>query len=175
MSVSTKNHPYKRLFQRFFISQGLRPRTVLTHQMPCIRPNHRNHRRFLPHFPPGPMRCEFSPELVPSLPHAMMEGFPKSESEARYGLPSPLTPTTFPRQLIPKPPGEVSRVGRGGYTLKDLLEEQHGWKNGLYDTIRVFATHSHTSVILRAFSGKGSLNGGQIFGHDHRLFFSREE
>src|ERR1700733_3308684 len=103
--------------------------------MPCIRHNHRDHRRFLPHFPPGPMRCEFSPELVPPLPHAMMEAFPKSESEPTHGSPtsplSPLTATSF--QLIPKPPGEVSRVGRGGYTLKDLLEEQHEWKSGLYD------------------------------------------
>jgi len=77
----------------------------------------------------------------------MMEAFPKLESEA----PMPLTPTMFPQQLIPKPPGEVSHVGHGGYTLKDLLEEQHRWKNGLYDTIRVFATHSHASIILRPF------------------------
>lgn len=62
--------------------------------------------------------------------------FPKSESETPYGSPTPLTPTTFRQQLIPKPPGEVSRVGRGGYTLKDILEEQHGWINGLYDKIR---------------------------------------
>jgi hypothetical protein len=83
----------------------------------------------------------------------MMGAFPKSESESTCGCPtsplSPLTPTTsFPQQLIPKPPGEVSRVGRGGYTLKDHLETQHEWKSGLYDKIRVFATHSYASVIL---------------------------
>jgi hypothetical protein len=124
-------------------------------QMPCIRQNHRDHRRFLPHFPPGPMRCQFSPELVPPLPHAMMEAFPKFESESTtYGSPtsplSPLTQTSI--ELIPKPPGEV---GRGGYTLKDLLEGQHEWKSGLYDKIRVFATCSHASIILRPLFRKG--------------------
>jgi hypothetical protein len=138
------NQSYRRTFQRsFIISQCLSLRMVLIHQMPCIRRDHRDHRRFLPHFPPGPMRCEFSPELVPPLPHAMMGAFPKSESEPTYGSPiSPLTPTAFPQQLIPKPPGEVTRVGRGGYTLKDLLEGQSEWKSGLYDKIRVFATRS---------------------------------
>ena len=121
--------------------------------MPSIRHNHREHRRFLPHFPPGPMRCEFSPELVPPLPHAMMGAFPKPENETTYRSPtSPLTPTEIPQQLIPKPPGEVSRVGRGGYTLKDLLEGQYEWRSGLYDKIRVFATRSYTSVILKPFS-----------------------
>ncbi|KAI9439150.1 hypothetical protein H4582DRAFT_1800756, partial [Lactarius indigo] len=38
--------------------------------------------------------------------------------------------------LIPKPLGEVGRIGRGGYTLKDILEQQHGWEDGLYQTIR---------------------------------------
>src|SRR6266436_3632512 len=124
--------------------------------MPCIR-HHRQHRRFLPHFPPGPMRCEFSPELVPPLPHAMMGAFPKSESKPTCGSPtsplSPLSPTTSPQQLIPKPPGEVSRVGRGGYTLKDFLEGQHEWKSGLYDKIRVFATSlicvHHTQTLFQ--------------------------
>jgi hypothetical protein len=139
--------------------------------MPCIRRNHRNHRRFLSHFPPGLMRCKFNPELVPELSYAMRKVFPKSESKPWYGLPMPLTLTTF--QLIPKPLGEVSRVGHGGYTLKDLLEEQHGWKNELYDNIRVlFTIHSYASVILSPFSGKGSLNSGQIFGHYCHLFFA---
>lgn len=66
------------------------------------------------------------------LPHSMMTAFCKPGSDP--------TPTALPEQLIPKPPGEVSRVGRGGYTLKDLLEGEHGWKDGLYDKIRVFAT-----------------------------------
>jgi hypothetical protein len=120
--------------------------------MPCIRYNTRDHRRFLPHFPPGTMRCEFSPELVPPLLHAMMRTFPKAESEPLCGSPtsplSPLTPTAF---LIPKPPGEVSRVGRGGYTLKDVLEEQHGWKDGHYDKIRVLAARSRASCYTYAF------------------------
>ncbi len=123
--------------------------------MPCICGDHC---RFLPHFSPGPMRCEFSPELVPPLPHAMMRAFPRSESETLHGSPtsplSPLTPTGFSLQLIPKPPGEVTHVGRGGYRLKDILE-QHGWKDGLYDKIRVFATCSHVSVILKPFFRNG--------------------
>ena len=45
-----------------------------------------------------------------------------------------------------------TRVGRGGYMLKDLLEVQHEWRSGLYDKITVFATRSYTSVILRPFS-----------------------
>lgn len=124
--------------------------TNLIHQMPSVRHNCHNHRRFLPHFPPGSMRCEFSPELVPPLPHAMMKVFPRSDSDLTYGSPpsplSPLTPTGLPQQLIPKPPGEVSRVGRGGYKLKDLLEGRHGWKDGLYDKIRVLITRRHTSI-----------------------------
>ncbi|KAH9016473.1 hypothetical protein EDB84DRAFT_1443106 [Lactarius hengduanensis] len=51
--------------------------------------------------------------------------------------PSPLTPTASP-SLIPKPSGEVGRVGRGGYTLRDILEQQHGWEDGLYQKIRIF-------------------------------------
>lgn len=133
--------------------------------MPCVR---HNHRRFLPHFPPSPLRCEFGPELVAQLPHAMMIVFPKTESESPCGWPSllsPVIPTAFPRQLIPKPPGEVSRVGRGGYTLKDVLEGQDRWQNGLYDKIRVLPlVHMHPSY-SGPFSGKGSLNSRKTFGH----------
>lgn len=110
--------------------------------MPCVRPTPRQHRRFLPHFPPGSMRSRFSPELVPPLPHAMRDVFPKLENDPTDGPlrsppPSPLTPTASPSPLIPKPSGEVGRVGRGGYTLKDALEQQHGWEDGLYHKIRV--------------------------------------
>ena len=74
---------------------------ALIHQMPSIRHNYHEHCHFLPHFPSGPMRCEFSPELVPLLPHAMMGVFPKLESEATYRVPtSPLTLTEIPQQLI---------------------------------------------------------------------------
>jgi hypothetical protein len=91
------------------------------------------------------MRCEFRrPELIPSLPHAMMQTFPKTEiidSLSKF-LPSPLLMTTpsgssSSLSLIPKPRGEVTRIGRGGYTLKRVLEEEHEWKDGLYDEIRV--------------------------------------
>ncbi len=131
---------------------------VLIHQMPCIRHNHHDHRCFLPHFPSGPMRCEFSSELVPPLPHAMREAFPKLESEPIYGSPSsPLSPPTLTSfQLILKPPGGVSHVSCGGYTLKNLLEGQHKWKSGLYDKIRVIATCSHVSIILRPLFRKRS-------------------
>ena len=110
--------------------------------MPCVRPTLHQHRRFLPHFPPGTMRSRFSPELVPLLPHTMRGVFPKLESyptdkASTSPPPSPLTPTTPPSLLISKPSGEVGRVGRGGYTLKDVLEQQHGWGNGLYHKIRV--------------------------------------
>jgi hypothetical protein len=151
--------------------------SALTQQMPCIRPSPRSHRRFLPHLPPGSMRCQFSPELVTPLPHAMMEVFPKSESEPTRGLPpsplSPLTPTVSSSQLVPKPLGEVSRVGRGGYTLKDVLEEQHGWEHGLYDQIRVWVSRSYAVVTLRPFSGKDAVIGQRIFGHLPCLFCSR--
>jgi hypothetical protein len=115
---------------------------ILSHQMPCTRSALRQHRRFLPHFPPGSMRCRFSPELVPPLPHAMMDVFPKSENGPIGGSSmspplSPLTPTGSSPPLVPKPSGEVSRVGRGGYTLKNVLEKEHGWENVLYHKIRV--------------------------------------
>jgi hypothetical protein len=99
--------------------------------MPCVRPHSRQPRRFLPHFPPGSMRCQFSPELVPTLPHAMITVFPKTDCGSKSG-----SSTTF-SPLIPKPSGEVSRVGRGGYTLKTVLEQEHEWENGLYNKIRV--------------------------------------
>ena len=36
--------------------------------------------------------------------------------------------------------------------LKDHLKGQHEWRSELYDKIRVFATRSYASVILRLFS-----------------------
>ncbi|KAH9011467.1 hypothetical protein EDB84DRAFT_1445145 [Lactarius hengduanensis] len=107
--------------------------------MPCMRSTIRQRRRFLPHLPPSSMRCSFSPELVPPLFHAMRGVFQKRlENDSADGSsppPSPLTPTASP-SLIPKPSGEVGRVGRGGYTLRDILEQQHGWEDGLYQKIR---------------------------------------
>ena len=137
----------RHVFQQSFI---LWPAGVwgLTQQMPCERLH--KHRRFLPHLLPGSMRCRFSPELVTPLPHAMMKVFPKTETEFTGSPPSPLSPLTqsasFP--LIPKPLGEVARIGRGGYKLKDVLEKQHGWEDGLYDQIRVKATHLYLFVTL---------------------------
>ena len=148
--------------------------------MPCVRPI--KHRRFLSHFPPGSMRCRFNPELVIPLPHAMMNVFTRSESKTTCGPAtsplSPLTPTASLPQLVPKPPGEVSRVGRGGYTLKDVLEGQHGWEDGLYDQIRVcysLLCYCHLYCHLRRFSGKGTLVGRRIFGHVPCLFRSSQE
>jgi hypothetical protein len=72
----------------------------------------------------------------------MLHVFPMLESGPFSGSsmtspPSPLTLTESSPSLIPKPSGEVSRVGRGGYTLKNVLEQEHGWENGLYHNIRV--------------------------------------
>lgn len=125
-----------------YVMDGLQGIQILTYLMPCVRTALRQHRRFLPHFPPGSMRCRFSPELVPPLPHAMMHVFPKPEKDLMDDSsvsppPSPLTPTASSPPLVPKPSGEVSRIGRGGYNLKDILEQQHGWEDGLYDKIRV--------------------------------------
>lgn len=144
--------------------------------MPCVRPVLHKHRRFLPHLPPSSMRRQFSPELVTPLPHAMGNIFPKSENEFTDRLSSsplsPLTPIASLPQLIPKPSGEVTRIGRGGYKLQDVLENQHGWDHGLYDRIRVKVICSYLLVTLRPFSGKGTLIGGRIFGHIHSLFCS---
>ena len=86
------------------------------------------------------MQCRFSPELIPTLPHAMMNAFPKTESGPNVA-PSKstlyLSATGPSLPLIPKPSGEVTRVGRGGYTLKTVLEQEHGWENGLYNKIQV--------------------------------------
>ena len=107
--------------------------TVLpTHLMPCER---RQNRRFLFLFPASAMRRRFSPELVPLLPHSMRKVFIKSEDDSQPL--SPHTPIASSLSLIPKPPGEVGHVKRGGYTLRNVLEKQHGWENGLYDKIRV--------------------------------------
>ena len=84
------------------------------------------------------MRCRFSPELVPALPHAMMNAFPKTEIGPIVGPSKSTLSATGPSLLlIPKPSGEVTRVSRGGYTLKTVLEQEHRWENGLYNKIRV--------------------------------------
>ncbi|KAH9010599.1 hypothetical protein EDB83DRAFT_2322411 [Lactarius deliciosus] len=59
---------------------------------------------------------------------------------------SPLTPTASP-SLIPKPSGEVGRVGRGGYTLRDILEQQHRWEDGLYQKIRERASKEFPALL----------------------------
>ncbi|KAI0296891.1 hypothetical protein BC826DRAFT_967917 [Russula brevipes] len=70
----------------------------------------------------------------------MREVFPKSEGDPICGSPtsplSPLTPTGSSPPLIPKPSGEVSCIGRGGYALKNVLEQEHKWEDGLYQKIR---------------------------------------
>jgi hypothetical protein len=136
MALTAEQAPIRRSVIIIFL---VRLRTVLAliHQMPCTRPAPRQ-RRFLPHFAPGSMRCRFGPELVPPLPHAMMHVFPKSESNPTYETPSPMfSPIASSSRLIPKPSGEVTRISNGGYKLKDVLEQQHGWEHGLYDQIRV--------------------------------------
>ncbi len=86
----------------------------------------------------------------------MRLAFPKLDP--LYGSPtsppSPLTLTASSQQLISKPLGEVTHVGHGGYTLKNVLE-QYGWKDGLYDKTRVFATRSYAFVMLRPFFRNG--------------------
>ncbi|KAH8978133.1 hypothetical protein EDB86DRAFT_2837042 [Lactarius hatsudake] len=96
--------------------------------MPCIHST--PHRHFRPHFPPGSLQCRFSPELVSPLTHAMKLVFAKLNNGPADGTlesppPSPLTPIV-PTSLIPKPSGVVGRVGRGGYTLRDVLKQEHG-------------------------------------------------
>ena len=115
---------------------------VQLHMMPCLRLIRHQPHCFLPHFPPGSMQCHFSSELVPLLHHAMREVFPKVENECTVAPSSspplsPLTLTGSTHQLIPKPPGEVGRNSRGGYLLKDVLQQQHGWEDDLYHKIRV--------------------------------------
>jgi len=89
------------------------------------------------------MRCDFSPELVPPLFHTMRGVFQKklendpTDGPIRSPPLSPLTLTASTPSLIPKPLGEVGRIGHGGYSLKDVLEQQHGWEDGLYHKIRV--------------------------------------
>ncbi|KAH8999753.1 hypothetical protein EDB92DRAFT_1940579 [Lactarius akahatsu] len=106
--------------------------------MPCIRST--PHRHFRPHFPPGSLQCCFSPELVSPLTHAMKLVFTKLNNGPADGMlesppPSPLTPIA-PTSLIPKPSGVVGRVSRGGYTLRDVLEQEYRWEDGLYCKIR---------------------------------------
>ncbi|KAH9174106.1 hypothetical protein EDB89DRAFT_1904821 [Lactarius sanguifluus] len=106
--------------------------------MPCVRST--LHRHFHPHFPPGSLQCRFSPEPVSLFTHAMKLVFAKLDNGPADGTlrsppPLPLTPIA-PISLIPKPSGEVSRVSRGGYTLKDVLKQEYGWEDGLYHKIR---------------------------------------
>lgn len=150
MKISKQRHQswrimvtFSYIFQCFFFTR------MLSQHMPCIRPNIRQPRRFLPHFPPGSMRCRFSPELVPDLPHAMSKVFPKTESGpdiivdlSTFLLSASASGSGSSPPLIPKPSGEVGHVGRGGYTLKTVLEEEHGWENRLYNKIRVCIIHS---------------------------------
>jgi hypothetical protein len=126
------------------ISNDLHSGWALSYQMPCAHPIvHRWQHCFLPHFPPRLMRCRFSPELVTPLPHAMRMMFPMLETRPMDTSPispplsSLLTQTKSASFLIPKPWGEVSHVSCGGYTLKNVLEKEHGLEDGLYHKIRV--------------------------------------
>jgi len=60
-----------------------------------------------------------------------------TDGPIRSPPPLPLTPTVSTPSLIPKPPGEVGCISHGGYSLKDVLEQQHRWEDGLYHKIRV--------------------------------------
>ena len=144
--------------------------------MPCVCPIAHQHRHFLPHLPPGSMRCQFSPEMVSPLPHAMMHVFAKLETDTTRSPisppPPPLILTASSSPLIPKPSGEVSHVRCGGYTLKNVLEQEHGWENGLYHKIRVYITRSWCYCHTQVFSGKSMLSGRRIFGHIPCLFHS---
>jgi len=146
--------------------------------MPCIHLIAHRQRHFLPHFLPGSMRCRFSPELVSSLPHAMRNVFSKSENQAidvsSISPPSSssLTQTKSSSLLIPKPQGEVSRVGRGGYTLKNVLEQEHGLEDGLYHKIRVWTTVLQRNLCAKMFSGESMLSGRQISRYIPCIFHS---
>ena len=64
---------------------------------------------------------------------------------------SPPTLTSLKPVVFSNNNSPHTRVGRGGYMLKDL-EGQHEWRSGLYDKITVFVTRSYAPVILRPFS-----------------------
>ncbi|KZT04240.1 uncharacterized protein LAESUDRAFT_658145 [Laetiporus sulphureus 93-53] len=93
--------------------------------MPPSRRCYRTQRQFHPHTmrvcfqserlvtpPPSPARHEFGPEsTAPSLTAAVL---------------------LHSCQTIPKPNGEVTRIGRGGYNLRDALR----WKEALYTQVQ---------------------------------------
>ncbi|KLO04504.1 hypothetical protein SCHPADRAFT_1003275 [Schizopora paradoxa] len=88
-------------------------------------------RNVLRHFPPLTNRSVFHKEpLSTGIVLASRTEFPLIEASAASGFPSVL-PSKL-RAEIPKPPGEVSRISRGGYNL----EEKLGWSKSEYGKVQ---------------------------------------
>ncbi|TDL24043.1 hypothetical protein BD410DRAFT_703608, partial [Rickenella mellea] len=81
-------------------------------------------------YPPLTLRVRFSPERLmasaPALTLRRIFDITESTGDSGWG------PTrSFP---IRKPPGEVTRLKRGGYNLKD----QVGWSQDIYDMVKEY-------------------------------------
>ncbi|KAG1873076.1 hypothetical protein F4604DRAFT_1582707 [Suillus subluteus] len=107
-----------------------------------------SHWRYARHFVPLTMHCNFPPERAMSPPpitqHKVFQREVNSIAVAQLDLlPSSLIPS-LPAK-IPKPPGKVSRLKRGGYNLQETL----GWSPLEYEEVRSFVIHlarEHLSV-----------------------------
>lgn len=100
-------------------------------------------RRFQCHFPPLSNRSIFRGEaLLTGIPLATRTAFSFEEEPApQRSLPSAGDRSS--RKLIPKPPGEVSRLSRGGYNLGETL----GWSKEDYGAVRVCLTRFRIQLL----------------------------
>ncbi len=151
---------------------------ALLHSMPCIHSTIHQHRRFLPHFPPGSMQCDFSPELVPLLFHAMRGVFQKKlENDPTDG---PIRSHLCRRSHRLRPlhhsywslQGKLAASVVGDTPLKMSLNNSMGGKMDFTIKSGYNLLVCHTVVALRLFLGRGTFFGWRIFGYDSRLFCS---
>ncbi len=68
--------------------------------------------------------------------------FALTEDSAASGVAQAPTFASTHRQLIKKPPGEVGRPGRNGYSLEETLE----WGKDLYSMIQVIVVSKAIDV-----------------------------
>lgn len=128
---------------------GISPTEVLVIQpqkMPPIRaPNSRIQR----HFSPLVVQTVFKPEIFlssPAISYRVVYSVGDHAPEkclTNPDLTDPARYRTDPKlPLIPKPPGEVTRLSRNGYKLQTELEKHLGWTEDEYQSCLVSSNFS---------------------------------
>lgn len=89
--------------------------------------------RYSPEHLPPPTHSE--PLLPPAGGSSIEQQMDTDPDTDLTTAPSPSSSSSS-YDLIPKPPGEAGRPGRGGYNLQEALQK-HGWENAKFSKLRV--------------------------------------